>query len=104
LSGWNLDEIVNLSEADPQWASIGYNRSITSPRTLANVGFSSWMRDRFNTVIFRVTLGVIDFAFWFSQIKQCECREICPCEAVLTRRVCTEEQEAGMGGPAPAPV
>jgi len=59
--------------ADPQWASIGYNRSITSPRTLANVGLSSWLRDRFNTVIFRVTMSVIDLAFWFSQVRQCEC-------------------------------
>jgi len=55
-----------------QWASIGYNSSITDPRTISSVGLSTWLRDRLNTVIFRLTLGVIDFAFWAQQARQCE--------------------------------
>jgi aarF domain-containing kinase len=57
---------------DLQWASIGYNNSITDPRTISRIGYSAWLRDRFDTVVFRITLGVIDLAFWATQIRQCE--------------------------------
>ncbi|KAK1921885.1 putative mitochondrion protein [Papiliotrema laurentii] len=58
---------VNLTA---KWASIGYNNSITDPRTLSRVGLSTWLRDRLDTVIFRVTMGFIDLAFWATQARQ----------------------------------
>lgn len=61
--------------ADGQWASIGYSRSITDPRTLSRIGLRPWLRDRLNTVIFRLTLGFVDLAFWLQQLKQ---RELYP--------------------------
>ena len=54
----------------PQWASIGYSRSIADPRTISRVGLSTWLRDRIDIVIFRLTLGFVDIVFWISRLKQ----------------------------------
>jgi len=51
-----------------QWAAIGYSRSITSPRTLREVGLRAYTRDKLNSVLFRVTLGFVDLAFYWNQL------------------------------------
>lgn len=50
-----------------QWASIGYSRSID----MYNRSFSTWLRDKMNSVIFKITLGIVDIAFLGTRIKQC---------------------------------
>jgi aarF domain-containing kinase len=51
----------------PQWASIGYARA-----TPPDASWPAWFRARFDAVVFRLTLGVVDLAFLGTQIKQCE--------------------------------
>ncbi|ODN88455.1 Atypical/ABC1/ABC1-B protein kinase [Cryptococcus wingfieldii CBS 7118] len=53
-----------------KWASIGYTRSLTGSRSLHNVGWWVWMRERVEDVIFRVTVGFFDLAFWANALKQ----------------------------------
>lgn len=60
---------VNLSA---RWASIGYTRSLTGSRDIGSVGIWVWTRDRLNSVIFRLTLGIVDLAFAWTAIKQRE--------------------------------
>lgn len=64
----DIDPVLTLSK----WASIGYARSITDPRTLSRVGVRAWLKDRVDVVVFRLTLGVIDLAFWWTLLKQRE--------------------------------
>ncbi|KAL7421425.1 hypothetical protein Q5752_004311 [Cryptotrichosporon argae] len=59
---------VNLTA---KWASIGYTSSLTGARDLRTVGLRTWLRDRLDAVVFRLTVGVVDLAFWATQIKQC---------------------------------
>ncbi|ODN75109.1 hypothetical protein L202_06324 [Cryptococcus amylolentus CBS 6039] len=53
-----------------KWASIGYTRSLTGSRSLHIVGWWVWMRERVEDVIFRVTVGFFDLAFWANALKQ----------------------------------
>ncbi|WVQ76577.1 hypothetical protein IAR50_006249 [Cryptococcus sp. DSM 104548] len=53
-----------------KWASIGYTRSLTGSRSLHHVGWWVWMRERVEDVIFRVTVGFFDLAFWANALKQ----------------------------------
>lgn len=53
-----------------QWASKGYTRSITTSRSLMDVGLSTWLRDRLNILIFSLTLGIVDMSFWAARIRQ----------------------------------
>lgn len=58
---------VNLTA---EWASKGYLSSLAAPRTLHNVGLFPWLKDRFDSVIFRVTLGLFNLAFVAQQFRQ----------------------------------
>lgn len=51
-----------------KWAQKGYTSSITSPRTLSNVGLGAYLKDRCQSILFRVTLGFVDLAFWFNKV------------------------------------
>lgn len=51
-----------------QWAGIGYSRSVTSPRTLQAVGLRNYLWDRFHSVLFRITMGFVDIAFYWNKM------------------------------------
>lgn len=38
---------------------------------MSNRSFTTWLRDKMNSVIFRITLGLVDIAFMGTRIKQC---------------------------------
>jgi hypothetical protein len=57
-----------------QWAAIGYTGTLTGSRSLHVVGMRTWLRDHWDAMIFRLTLAIIDLAFWATRIKQRECR------------------------------
>ncbi|WWC64250.1 uncharacterized protein I303_106859 [Kwoniella dejecticola CBS 10117] len=58
---------VNLTA---RWASIGYTNSLTGSRSIKSVGMSTWLKDRLDAFVFRVTLGIVDLVFWFTLQKQ----------------------------------
>ncbi|KAK8843490.1 hypothetical protein IAR55_007150 [Kwoniella newhampshirensis] len=58
---------VNLTA---RWASIGYTRSVTGSRSLRTVGTWTWLKDRYQAVLFRFTLSIVDIAFWFTTQTQ----------------------------------
>lgn len=55
-----------------QWAARGYS-SFVGSRTLAEVGLRSWLHDRWQRVVFSVTLWAVDVMFWITSLKQREC-------------------------------
>ncbi|ORX38948.1 mitochondrion protein [Kockovaella imperatae] len=58
---------INLTA---KWASTGYTRSLNAPRTIARVGLSTWLSDRFRMIILRMTLGFSDLIFWLDRLRQ----------------------------------
>ncbi|KAK6904491.1 Atypical/ABC1/ABC1-B protein kinase [Kwoniella mangroviensis CBS 10435] len=58
---------VNLAA---RWASIGYTNSLTGSRSLNSVGLSTWLKDRLDAFVFRLTLSIVDLVFWFTLQKQ----------------------------------
>ncbi|GFZ51505.1 hypothetical protein JCM24511_09272 [Saitozyma sp. JCM 24511] len=58
---------VNLTA---KWAAIGYTGTLTGSRSLHVVGMRTWLRDHWDAMIFRLTLAIIDLAFWATRIKQ----------------------------------
>ena len=60
---------INLTA---KWASIGYTHSLTNSRSLHNIGLTTWLRDRWDAFVFRLTLSLVNLAFWLTTLKQSE--------------------------------
>ncbi|BEI82769.1 hypothetical protein CcaverHIS002_0306370 [Cutaneotrichosporon cavernicola] len=58
-------ERINITAA---WAAKGY-AEFAGSRALADIGFRRWLRDRYDSFVFRFTLWVIDWAFWWTSLK-----------------------------------
>jgi len=55
-----------------QWAARGYADSLTGSRALNVVGLQTWLKDRFQKLVFQFTLFLIDVAFWWTRLQQRE--------------------------------
>jgi aarF domain-containing kinase len=58
-------ERINITAA---WAAKGY-AEFAGSRALRDIGLRRWLRDRYDSALFRLTLWVIEWAFWWTSLK-----------------------------------
>ncbi|TXT13586.1 hypothetical protein VHUM_00953 [Vanrija humicola] len=87
--------MCHLSPANAlQWAARGWSNSLTGSRTLHAVGLKTWLHDRWEMVLFRITVWAIDALFRWTNFRNSECRW----EDVLTPRIPAVRQQPRVGG------
>ena len=59
---------MGLLSLSLQWAAKGL-RELPSHQ-LRKAGLRPWLKDQFQSALFRMTLGLVDIAFWFTWLKQ----------------------------------
>ncbi|GMK56670.1 hypothetical protein CspeluHIS016_0305100 [Cutaneotrichosporon spelunceum] len=59
-------ERINITA---RWAARGY-AEFAGSRSLADIGPTRWLRDRFDALVFRLTLWAIDWAFWWTSVRK----------------------------------
>lgn len=52
-----------------EWAARGWANSLTGSRTLRAVGIRTWLHDRWEMVLFRVTVWAIDALFRWTNFR-----------------------------------